>query len=205
MGTQDLWVFGYGSLMWRPGFRYEESGPAKLFGYHRSFCVYSHYHRGTPQKPGLVFGLDRGGSCRGVAYRVAAKEAESVRAYLRAREQVTSVYLESERQVELLDGSGHRTPALCFLIDRQHEQYAGKLPMEEQVQLVIGGHGKSGRNPEYLRETLGHLLTMGIEDAGLQALWAAVDARLSDGLSHSAGNPDETGSFATTGPSSPSD
>ena len=89
----DLWVFGYGSLMWRPGFPYLDRRTAHLHGYHRSLCVYSHVHRGTPEKPGLVLGLDRGGRCQGVAFRVAAEEAEATLHYLREREQVTGVYL----------------------------------------------------------------------------------------------------------------
>src|SRR5438309_11601760 len=87
----DLWVFGYGSLMWRPGFEFIEQVPARLIGEHRALCVYSFVHRGTPEKPGLVLGLDRGGACRGVAFRVAEKHRATTVAYLRAREQVTSV------------------------------------------------------------------------------------------------------------------
>src|SRR5436305_15171687 len=87
----DLWVFGYGSLMWRPGFEFVERVPARLIGEHRALCVYSFVHRGTPEKPGLVLGLDRGGACRGVAFRVAAEHRASSVGYLREREQVTSV------------------------------------------------------------------------------------------------------------------
>src|ERR1700741_5289250 len=97
----DLWVFGYGSLICRPGFEFIERVPARLIGEPRALCVYSFVHRGTPQKPGLVLGLDRGGACRGIAFRVAAKHRASTLAYLRAREQVTSVYLESMRNVWL--------------------------------------------------------------------------------------------------------
>src|SRR3954454_21993452 len=97
----DLWVFGYGSLMWRPGFEFIEQVPARLIGEHRALCVYSFVHRGTPERPGLVLGLDRGGACRGVAFRVPQKHRLATVAYLRAREQVTSVYREVMRSVWL--------------------------------------------------------------------------------------------------------
>src|SRR2546421_11293351 len=97
----DLWVFGYGSLMWRPGFDFVEQVPARLIGEHRALCVYSFVHRGTPEKPGLVLGLDRGGACRGIAFRVAEQNREATIAHLRAREQVTSVYRAVKRSVWL--------------------------------------------------------------------------------------------------------
>ena len=125
----DLWVFGYGSLMWRPGFPFVESGPGRLRGYHRSLCVLSHVHRGTPERPGLVLGLDRGGSCRGMAFRVAGPDAASTLAYLREREQVTAVYVERVLGVTLDDG--RRIAAVTYLVDRRHPQYAGRLPEAE--------------------------------------------------------------------------
>src|SRR4051794_23010766 len=121
----DLWVFGYGSLMWRPGFPHVERRHASLYGYHRSLCVLSHVHRGTPERPGLVLGLDRGGRCLGVAFRVAAREAEATVAYLRGREQVTAVYLERRLPIRLDDG--RRVEALAYAVDRRHPQYAGAL------------------------------------------------------------------------------
>src|SRR5450755_4564103 len=144
--TGDLWVFGYGSLMWRPGFDYIERVPARLIGEHRALCVYSFVHRGTPEKPGLVLGLDRGGACRGIAFRVAAtKRAETV-AYLRAREQVTSVYREVMRSVWLQSDARQRVSALTYVVDRGHVQYAGRLSLIEQFRLVQQGHGRSGNN-----------------------------------------------------------
>ena len=123
----DLWVFGYGSLMWRPGFDFVERVDARLIGAHRALCVYSFVHRGTPERPGLVLGLDRGGACRGIAFRVAAaKRAETV-AYLRAREQVTMVYREFVRPVRLKTNPERAVPALCYMVDRSHPQYAGRL------------------------------------------------------------------------------
>lgn len=177
---QDLWVFGYGSLMWRPGFEYKERRDARLHGYHRAFCVYSHVHRGTPQKPGLVFGLDAGGSCRGVAFRVAGSRAQETRRYLQAREQVTLVYRDIVKPVELA-GSGGRAEALCFVVDRSHLQYAGRLPFAEQVRLIAEGEGRSGGNPDYLASTVRHLDEAGFPDAGLNRLWRAVEQRLHRG------------------------
>lgn len=174
---QDLWVFGYGSLMWRPGFEHEESHPALLRGYHRAFCVYSHVHRGTPEKPGLVFGLDAGGSCRGVAFRVAASRAAETKRYLQAREQVTLVYRDVVKSVELVE-TRRRVDALCFVVDRGHEQYAGRLGFEDQVRLIAEGEGRSGKNPDYLESTVRHLDEAGLSDEGLSRLWHAVERRL---------------------------
>src|ERR1700704_6776340 len=123
----DLWVFGYGSLMWRPGFEFIEKVPARLIGEHRALCVYSFVHRGTPENPGLVLGLDRGGGCRGIAYRVAAARREATLAYLREREQVTKVYLETMRRVTLASGEAN---AVVYVVDRGHPQYAGRLDLE---------------------------------------------------------------------------
>ena len=164
----ELWVFGYGSLMWRPGFSYLEAHPALLRGWHRSLCVFSHYHRGTAQRPGLVLGLDRGGACRGVAFRVPEAEAESVRAYLIAREQVTLVYREIAARAWLDDGRQVR--AMTFVVDRAHHQYAGVLPAERQAELVRSAVGLSGRNVDYLENTLRHLDEIGVRDRPLLAV-----------------------------------
>lgn len=178
MTKDDLWVFGYGSLMWRPGFDFLEQRPAMLYGYYRSLCVFSHVHRGTPEKPGLVFGLDRGGSCRGLAFRVAAANGEKVKDYLRRREQVTMIYLEMMVPLRLLDSSPRTTKALCFIVDRAHQQYAGKLDFAHQVELIANGKGQSGDNPDYLANMIVHLKERGIKDAGLERLWQAVAQRL---------------------------
>ncbi|QFU18207.1 gamma-glutamylcyclotransferase [Microvirga thermotolerans] len=169
----DLWVFGYGSLMWRPGFPFVERHHAQLFGYHRSLCVFSHVHRGTPERPGLVLGLDRGGRCHGVAFRVAREEAEATIHYLREREQVTAVYLERRLPVRLKDGA--RIEALAYVVDRRHPQYAGRLSFEEIVDLVRRGEGISGRNPDYVRSTHEHLVGMGVIDPLLERLTRAVE------------------------------
>ncbi len=174
-----IWIFAYGSLMWRPGFAYDACHKAVLHGYHRAFCVFSHVHRGTPHRPGLVLGLDRGGSCRGLAYHVAAEARADVRAYLRAREQVTQIYREAFLPVRL-EPDRRRVEALCFVVDRAHAQYAGKLAFEDQVALIVGAVGRSGENPDYLANTVAHLQDMGIRDQGLVRLWQAVRRRMGE-------------------------
>jgi cation transport protein ChaC len=161
----DLWVFGYGSLIWRPGFAFVERHPALLKGAHRSLCVYSFSHRGTPDKPGLVLGLDNGGACRGVAFRVEPHRKAETIAYLREREQVTMVYKESVRPVALNDG--RIVPALCYVVDREHRQYARKMPREELLRLVRQGEGLSGANHDYVRNTVLALRELGIHDSTL--------------------------------------
>ena len=164
----DLWIFGYGSLMWRPGFDHVECQHALLRGAHRSLCVYSHVHRGTEQTPGLVLGLDTGGSCRGIAFRVEPASANATIDYLRGREQVTMVYREALRPVELLDKSRRKVQAVCFLVDRMHRQYAGRLPVSEQAELVARGRGLSGDNVEYVVNTISHLDEMGLRESALR-------------------------------------
>jgi glutathione-specific gamma-glutamylcyclotransferase len=166
----DLWVFGYGSLMWRPGFDVLERMPAKLIGMHRALCVYSFVHRGTPEKPGLVMGLDRGGMCRGIAYRVAAAKRQETIAYLREREQVTSVYLETMRRVVLEDDARRQVRALCYTVDRGHVQYAGRLSVDESVHYVRQGHGRSGNNRDYVVETIRALEALGYRETELHLI-----------------------------------
>ena len=168
----DLWVFGYGSLMWRPGFPFAERRHARLDGYHRALCVYSHVHRGTPERPGLVLGLDRGGRCHGVAFRVEAGEAEATIQYLREREQVTAVYLERHLNVRIDDGRTAR--AVAYVVDRNHPQYAGRLPDADLVRFVSQGRGISGANPDYVRSTHEHLIAMGVTDPTLARIVAAL-------------------------------
>lgn len=168
----DLWVFGYGSLMWRPGFPFVERHKAHLHGYHRALCIFSHVHRGTPDVPGLVLGLDRGGRCRGVAFRIGPSRREATLAYLREREQATAVYLERLVRVRLDDGREVR--AVTYVADRRHPQYAGRLPIEDLLRLVHQGVGISGANPDYVRATHQHLIELGVGDRYL----AGIAARL---------------------------
>jgi cation transport protein ChaC len=164
----DLWVFGYGSLMWRPGFPFVERLHGRVHGYHRSLCVLSHVHRGTPERPGLVLGLDRGGRCHGVVFRVAADESRQTLHYLREREQVTAVYVERHLPVRLEDG--RHVHAVAYVVDRSHPQYAGRLPEAELLRLVRQGQGVSGANTDYVRSTHEHLLAMGVVDPVLTLL-----------------------------------
>ncbi|MGY3448332.1 cation transport protein ChaC [Bradyrhizobium sp. USDA 4353] len=166
----DLWVFGYGSLMWRPGFDFVEQVPARLIGEHRALCVYSFVHRGTPEKPGLVLGLDRGGACRGIAFRVTADKRDDTIAYLRAREQVTSVYREVTRSVWLENDARERVSALVYVVDRGHVQYAGRLSLQEQLRHVRQGHGQSGANRDYVISTVKAIEAQGFRDTQLHRL-----------------------------------
>jgi cation transport protein ChaC len=169
-GKGDLWVFGYGSLMWRPGFEYIEKAPARLIGEHRALCVYSFDHRGTPEKPGLVLGLDRGGACRGIAFRVAPEMREATIEYLRAREQTTHVYREVMRSVWLNNEAQQRVSALTYVADRGHVQYAGRLPLSEQLRIVRQGHGRSGNNRDYVLATVKAIEAEGFRDEPLHRL-----------------------------------
>jgi cation transport protein ChaC len=166
----DLWVFAYGSLMWRPDFEFLERRPARAMGAHRALCVFSFVHRGTPEKPGLVLGLDRGGNCRGVAYHIAAKKRAETISYLRAREQVTMVYRECWRSVWLDDDPKQRVQALCYMVDRGHEQYAGRLGLAEQLHYVRQGHGRSGNNRDYVLATVKEIEAQGVHDQDLHRL-----------------------------------
>jgi cation transport protein ChaC len=167
---EDLWVFGYGSLMWRPGFEFIEQVPARLIGEHRALCVYSFDHRGTPEKPGLVLGLDRGGACRGIAFRVAAARCGEVVDYLRGREQTTHVYREVMRSVWLENDARERVAALAYVVDRGHVQYAGRLSLQEQQRYVRQGHGRSGNNRDYVLETVRSIEAQGFRDPQLHQL-----------------------------------
>jgi cation transport protein ChaC len=171
---RDFWVFGYGSLMWRPGFMPLESLPALLRGWHRAFCIYSHHYRGTVTEPGLVLGLDRGGSCRGRALKIAADQAELVADYLHEREMITGVYVP--RWVDVTTPRG-TLRAATFTADRQHRQYSGKLGVDRIVELISHARGESGTNRAYLENTVRHLDDLGIADCPLHRLLRLVEAR----------------------------
>ncbi|MCX5579885.1 gamma-glutamylcyclotransferase [Kaistia terrae] len=166
----DFWVFGYGSLMWRPGFPFEEAFPAHLEGERRAFCVQSYIYRGTREHPGLVLGLDRGGSCRGMAFRVAEAERDAVLAYLRERELVTNSYLEVERDIRLERPARDYVRATTYVVDRDHPQYAGDLSRAAVLAQVSDSVGQAGSNRDYVLATAEHLASLNIEDADLEWL-----------------------------------
>jgi glutathione-specific gamma-glutamylcyclotransferase len=172
--TPSHWVFGYGSLIWNPGFPFLSTHLGRLKGAHRSLSIISHHHRGTVDQPGLVFGLTRGGSVRGMVFEVADKDWPAVRAYLEAREQVTMVYRDVMRPVVLDDG--RRVMALTFVVDERHEQFAGNLSLEEQLAMVRVGVGISGRNTDYVINTARHLERLGIHDRVLMDLARRLEA-----------------------------
>lgn len=166
--TATHWVFGYGSLIWNPGFAHLSAQLGLLRGAHRSLSIVSHHHRGTVETPGLVFGLTRGGSCRGMVFEVAESDWHAVYAYLQEREQVTSVYRDVLRPVRLADG--RTVNALAFLVDEHHTQFAGRLTLDQQLAMVRAGVGLSGRNVDYVLNTARHLGQLGIHDQQLMAL-----------------------------------
>lgn len=168
--AHDLWLFAYGSLMWRPGFACEEAVRARLVGYRRCFCIYSVHHRGTPERLGMVLGLDRGGVCEGIAYRIAAGNVAQTLGYLRARELVNGVYREVLVPVELEQHPPMEVMALAFIVERGHPSYARWLPLATQARLIRGGKGVSGANLDYLVNTVRHLHELGIRERELERL-----------------------------------
>lgn len=169
----DYWVFGYGSLMWDPGFSHDVVHPALLVGYHRQFCLYSYRYRGTRERPGLVLGLDRGGSCRGVVYRVPEHAVAATKAYLWERELDDYAYLPRLVTVRHAGGAVH---AQTFVVDRAQPQYAGGLDVDAIAAIVVRGIGQRGTNRAYLENTLGHLRELGIVDRGLERVAERVRA-----------------------------
>jgi cation transport protein ChaC len=173
-GAPALWVFGYGSLVWNPGFTHMHHELAVLEGYRRSFCMWSVHHRGTEDDPGLVLALDAasGTHCAGVAFAVAAGEAEGTLAALRERELVSSAYLERWLPVRLTDG--RLVEAVTYVVDPAHRQYCGGLELETQAKVIAGAVGGRGPNSEYLVNTAAHLRALGLHDAELDWLEARV-------------------------------
>ncbi len=172
----SVWVFGYGSLVWNPGFAHASAQVARLDGFRRAFCMRSIHHRGTPQAPGLVLALDAapGARCDGLAFEIPARIAPETLEYLRARELISAAYLETVQPVTLQ--GGRQVEAVTYIIDRAHDQYCGALPLEEQARIIARAHGGRGPNAEYLVQTAEHLAALGLRDAELDWLVTRVRA-----------------------------
>ncbi len=166
----DLWVFAYGSLMWRPGFAHVEAVPAHLDGYARAFCIYSLHYRGTFERPGLVLGLARGGHCQGLAFRVAAEAAVDTRRYLRHRELIYGVYREVRVPVTLATPERRVVTALTYVADPAHPSFAAGLGLMQQAKIIKGAAGIAGTNLDYLANTAGQLRKLKIRQVGLERL-----------------------------------
>jgi glutathione-specific gamma-glutamylcyclotransferase len=163
----DIWLFGYGSLVWNPIVHHEERRVARLHGFHRSFCLWSHVNRGSLQKPGLVLGLDSGGSCRGVAFRIGAHYASAELRLLWRREMVLGAY--SPRWTEV-DAGNETLRAIAFFVNRDHPNYAGKLPLETVIKTLVSARGQLGTPAEYLLKTVRGLIEHGVRDPYLLEL-----------------------------------
>lgn len=171
----EMWVFGYGSLMWNPGFIWADRQIARLSGFRRCFCMRSIHHRGTPERPGLVLALDRvaGADCDGVAFAVPGDHAQTTLDYLRERELISSAYLEALHPVSLADG--RQVEAVTYVVDPDHVQYCGGLDLSEQARIIAAATGGRGPNSDYLWNTASHLEELGLEDAELR--WLAAEVR----------------------------
>jgi cation transport protein ChaC len=166
----DLWVFGYGSLMWAPEFSYAERKTGRVHGYHRALCILSSRYRGTPDKPGLVMGLCPGGSCWGMAFRVQAGYAKDVLDALWKREMLNNVYVPKLVPVSL--AGNQRVHALAFTADTKHRQFVDELDVQGRARLVAQGHGQRGRCVDYIRNTLDHMRELGVHDPHLARILA---------------------------------
>ncbi len=173
---RDFWVFAYGSLMWNPGFPHLEARPVRLIGYHRAFCLYSEHYRGTLERPGLVLGLDRGGSCLGRAYKVSAADGPEVARYLDDREMLGGAY--DPRWVEVRFEDGRRVSAYAYVIDRACPYYAGRLDADSLAEIIAHAAGERGSNLDYLVNTVRHLDELGIAETALHDILERVLRRL---------------------------
>jgi cation transport protein ChaC len=170
-----MWVFAYGSLIWRPGFAHAGQHRALLRGWHRSFCLWSHRYRGTPERPGLVLGLDRGGACHGVVFRVPGATAAEVLRYLDDRELPDGSEMVYHRRlvpVRVLETPGMVVPAVTYVVNRTCRNYVPRLAPERAAEVIAGGVGQMGANRDYLLNTLSHLADLGVRDARLERIAA---------------------------------
>jgi cation transport protein ChaC len=176
----QMWVFAYGSLIWRPGFEHAGQHRALLRGWHRSFCLWSTRYRGTPERPGLVLGLDRGGACQGVAFRVPGRSAAEVLRYLDDRELPDGAEVVYHRRVvpvRVADLGGATVPAVAYVVNRASRNYVPRLPADRAAAVIAAGIGQMGPNRDYLLNTLGHLTQLGVRDQGLERIAALLPAQ----------------------------
>jgi len=170
----DLWVFGYGSLMWAPGFSHKQSAMGRAHGFHRALCILSNRYRGTSEQPGLVVGLCRGGSCWGMAFRVPAPQVRRVVGALWRREMLNNVYIPTMLSVDI--GRRRRIRALAFVADTAHRQFVREMELDERARLVAQGIGQRGRCVDYIRNTLEHMAALGLRDPHLERILDAASA-----------------------------
>lgn len=169
--AEEFWVFGYGSLMWNPGFEHAERAHAELADYRRSFCLASVRYRGTHDYPGLVLALEprEGAICRGVAFRVPGETADAALAYLRERELGTASYHEKRLPLTLLE-CGKTVQAVCYVMDVRHEAYRGDLPEEKRAEIIARAEGPAGTNRDYLFRTVENLKALDVEEPAIRKL-----------------------------------
>lgn len=165
--AREVWVFAYGSLMWNPAFHYAERRVVRIHGYHRRFCLWSFVGRGSAERPGLTLGLERGGSCAGIAFRIAAEEAEAELEVIWRREMVTGAY---HPRWMVARGEAGAVRAVSFVINRDHVRYAGLLPEDRVAEAIMRGQGRWGSCRDYLLETQAHLEEIGLTDRPLARL-----------------------------------
>ncbi len=163
----DVWIFAYGSLIWNPAFHFAERRTGLLYGFHRRFCLWACVGRGTRAQPGLVLGLDHGGACRGVVYRIAAADVETETDMIWAREMETPEYRPRWLPVRTAAGT---VPAIAFVVNRRQDRYAGRLPDERLASVIATAAGHVGTSADYLAQTVAHLDALGIADAAMQRL-----------------------------------
>ena len=174
--SEDVWVFGYASLLWSTGFAHLGVAPARIFGYHRALCVYSHVYRGSPEAPGLVAGLLPGGSCRGLAFRVSGAAWPEVRDYLHAREMIYGVYVPRWVNARIDLAQPELASVYTFVANPDHAQYAGRLEEADIARLIRGGTGSSGSGLDYLANTVTRLAELGIRDRSFERVLAVARA-----------------------------
>ena len=165
--NKDLWVFGYGSLIWNPAFHFEEKQKARIYGFHRKFCLHLTIGRGSPEKPGLMLALDHGGSCNGIAFKIATDKVESETEILWMREMISGAYQPQSLTIHTRLGA---VPGFTFVVNRKHERYLGELNHSDTAKAIAEGEGILGSCKDYLFNTINGLMELGIQDSYLKRL-----------------------------------